>query len=85
MLLLKILGGLVALAIGIWLGLPGSDQPTADDIDKVLDQPGRRRRRVTRHKMPMDWFRSSKRAPDRLSRDRFRVVDPEERQQQEKP
>ena len=83
MLVLKIVGAVVALIVGIWLGLPGSEQPTADDIDKILDQPDRRRRRVTRHRMPMDWFRRSKRAPDRLTRERFRMVTPEPEKDEE--
>lgn len=77
MLLLKIMGGLVALAVGIWLGRPGRP-PSASEIDKVMDQPGRRRRRATRHFTPADWFKRQKRAPDRLSRHRFHLEAPEE-------
>jgi len=78
MLLLKIVGAILALGLGVWLGLPGRG-PSAAEIDKVLDQPVRRRRRVSRHFTPMDWFRREKRAPDRLSHGRFRVGPPDER------
>ena len=82
MLLLKVAGAVIALIIGVWLGLPGQDQPTAEDIDKILDQPGRKRRTVRRVRTPLDWFRRSKRSPDRLSRHHFRLTAPDQREGQ---
>ena len=69
----------MALAFGIWLGLPGRYEQSADDIEKAMDQPNRRARRVSRHFTPMDWFNRNKRAPDRLNRHRIRLARPDEK------
>ena len=77
MLVLKILGAVLALGLGLWLGRPGPRQ-SLEEIEAALAQPDRRRQQVQRHFTPMDWFRNRKRAPDRLSRTRFRVSRPGE-------
>ena len=56
MLVLKILGGLAALAVGIWLGLPGRYERRYDDIEQALDTPGGRTRKAKRHFTPLAWI-----------------------------
>lgn len=56
MLILKILGAVAALALGIWLGLPGRYERDLDEIDRALDEDGIGRARATRHFLVVDWF-----------------------------
>jgi hypothetical protein len=53
MLLLKILGGLVALGIGIWLGRPGHYDRGASDIDELIDRQARDASPPDRHFTPL--------------------------------
>jgi hypothetical protein len=72
--MLKILGGLLAVGVGVWLGLPGRYEQSAEELDQLMDKPGRTRK-VKRHFTPLAWFqrkappkkRPSARAPFRLS------------------
>lgn len=56
MLFLKILGGVAALALGIWLGLPGRYEQTPDDIDAIMATGTARRRRTKRYFTPLAWI-----------------------------
>jgi ribosomal protein L20 len=81
MLILKILGALAALGIGIWLGLPGRYRQTHHDIERSLDHPARRSRKVKRHFTPLAWFQrkaAARRAQPRARRG-FKVESPEDR------
>jgi len=80
---------LVGLALGIWLGMPGRYTQSSDEIDKIMDAGGGRRRRVKRVFTPIAWMKrnvSSKSTPSRgrrQSRGRgsgFRLDRPEERE-----
>jgi len=53
---LKIIGAIVALALGIWLGLPGRYSRDLDEIDEIMDQGGRRRRKVKRRFTAVAWM-----------------------------
>ncbi|MEQ9398623.1 MAG: hypothetical protein RJQ04_05595 [Longimicrobiales bacterium] len=55
MLALKILGALVALAVGIWLGLPGRYEQPMEDIERTMESGFGRTRKVKRHFTPMAW------------------------------
>ena len=80
---LKILGGVAALALGIWLGLPGRYQRDEDEIARLLGRPGGTRRRVKRSFTPLDWLRNDRRGSDRrrdASRRRFRTAAPDRRE-----
>lgn len=74
---LKVLGGIAALALGLWLGRPEPYRQSHEEIEKILDQPSRRHGRVKRHLTPLDWFKSNKRSPDRLRRHRFKLSSPD--------
>jgi hypothetical protein len=67
---LMILGALVALALGVWLGLPGRYTQSVEDIEKVMESGGARRRRTKRVFTPFAWMQ---RKPDtRGSSDRLK-------------
>lgn len=53
---LLILGCVLALALGIWLGLPGRYDQRVDDIERVMEQGGGRRRKVKRRMTPLAWI-----------------------------
>ena len=63
MLFLKILGAIAALALGIYLGLPGRFRQTPEEIEQSL---GVRRasRKAKRHFTPLDWIRPKDRGSD---------------------
>lgn len=75
--------GLLGLAIGIWLGMPGRDRPTVDDIERAMDSGGGRRRRTKRIFTPMAWLQ--RKADAKSSRTRtpgrrgFSIERPDER------
>lgn len=84
MLTLKILGAVIALGVGIWLGLPGRYDQSLEDLDRSLDEPARRSRKVKRHFTPMAWVqrRASARSARRAGAERrrgFRMEAPEDR------
>lgn len=56
--LLKILGGILALGCGIYLGLGRGYQPDAEEIDKALHEK-RRRNTVRRHFTFLDMFKKT--------------------------
>ena len=51
--------GLVGLLIGIWLGLPGSERQSVEDIERAMDQGGtdtNRKRLAKRPLNPLAWM-----------------------------
>jgi len=48
---------LIGLGYGIWLGLPGRDRPSVEDIEQAMDAGGgkARRRRTKRSINPLAW------------------------------
>lgn len=80
MLILKILGGVAAFLLGIWLGLPGRYDQSVREIERTMEQGGGERRRATRHFTPLDWFFRAQKASDRRRQRRhFRTAVPERR------
>lgn len=76
-LLLNILVGIAAVALGIWLGLPGKYEQSEEDIEKAMERGGARRNQVKRVPTPLDWLRKDKRGSDRrieAGRRRFRTA-----------
>ena len=56
MLALKILAALAAVAVGIWLGLPGRYDQSLDDIERNMIIGAGRSRKVKRHFTPLAWL-----------------------------
>jgi len=57
-LFLKILGGLLALGIGLYMGSAGRYRPDAEEIEKALSGGGRSKR-AKRHFTPLGWLRKT--------------------------
>lgn len=79
-LFLKILIGVAAVGLGIWLGLPGKYEQSQEDIERAMDQGGARRNTVKKVPTPLDWLRKDKRGSQRridAGRRRFRTAVPE--------
>ena len=82
-LVLKIGAALVALLIGIWMGLPGRYTQSIEEIEEVMDRGGGRRRTVRRRFTPIAWLQRQKSVRSsqgrRRSRSRFRLESPDDR------
>jgi hypothetical protein len=52
---LEIIGAILALAIGVWLGLPGRYSQSADDIEQMMTSGTPRRRKTKRAFTPLAW------------------------------
>ena len=55
-LFLYVVGGILALGLGIWLGLPGRYDQTPDEIGRIMDEGGRRRRKTKKVFTPLAWL-----------------------------
>lgn len=53
---LMALGALLALGLGVWLGMPGRYTQSVDDIEKVMDAGGARRRKAKKMFSPVAWM-----------------------------
>jgi len=53
---LYVVGGALALGLGIWLGLPGRYEQTAEDIEQIMASGGRRRRKTKTMFTPLAWL-----------------------------
>lgn len=84
---LLILTGVVGLGIGIWLGMPGRYRQSAEDIERIMESGGSRRRRARRIFTPLAWMQRKVSARSAPSRDRrsgrgrsgFKLESPEDR------
>lgn len=72
--LLKILGGLVALGLGLWLGKAGSYQRPQAEVDQALGRGGPRHY-TKRSFTPLDLLRKKTRASNRAGT--FQLKDPD--------
>jgi hypothetical protein len=66
-LFLKIVGGIVALALGVYWGLAGTYTSDPEEIDRALG-PGGRTRKVKRTFTPLGWLRGRVESPSRARR-----------------
>lgn len=83
MLILKILAGLAAVGLGIWLGLPGRYEARYDEIDRSLASPYGKSRRTKRHFTPLAWLQRnvkvSRGRPPKRTRGTFQLERPDDR------
>ena len=85
-----VITALVGLGFGVWLGMPGRYTQSIEDIEKVMDAGGGRRRKVKRVFTPIAWMQrnvSSKSTPSRSRRQArgqrrggFQLESPDERE-----
>lgn len=61
---------IVGLMIGMWMGMPGRYTQSADEIDKIMEAGGARRRRTKRIFTPMAWVQRHVSAKSSASRGR---------------
>jgi hypothetical protein len=66
-LFLKILGGVLALAVGVYLGSAGRYRSDPEEIEKALSEGGRTKK-VKRHFTPLGWLRQSQERSSRVRR-----------------
>jgi hypothetical protein len=80
-LVLKILGAIGALGLGVWLGLPGRYTQTPDEIDNIMASgTGRRRKRKPRF-TPLAWIQrraSARGVRERKQRRGFQLESPDD-------
>jgi hypothetical protein len=78
--ILKILGGLLALGLGVYWGWPGQYRPDPEELDQALG-PGGRTRKVKRSFTPLSWLRGMQERPShsrrRSASRRFSLVEPD--------
>ena len=67
MLFLKLLGGIAALALGVYWGASGRYDSDPDELDRSLG-PGGRSRKVKRAFTPLGWLRGRVESPSRARR-----------------
>ena len=81
-----VLLAIVGLGIGIWLGMPGRDRQSVEDIERAMDEgTGRRSRSRTKRKInPLAWLRRKADPPPSRSRGSsrggFRLESPDDRE-----
>lgn len=88
MLFLKILGGLVALGIGLYLGMAGQYRADPSELDRALGAGGRSRK-VKRSFTPLGWLRQKEERPSHVRRRggsgrHFSLVAPESREERDR-
>ena len=67
MFFLKVLGGVLALGLGVYLGLAGRYRPDFEELDEALG-PGGRTRKVKRVFTPLAWLRGMQERPSHARR-----------------
>jgi len=77
---LKILGAVLALALGVWLGLPGRYTQPIEEMEEVMDRGGVvRRKRVKRSISPVAWLQRQPKVRTRRKGRGFHLEGPEDR------
>lgn len=86
MLFLKVIGALLALGLGLYLGLAGQYKADPDELDRALG-PGGRSRRVRRSFTPLGWLRQRQERSSHLRRRgstrHFSLVSPESQEERD--
>jgi hypothetical protein len=78
LLTLKILGGVVAFAIGLWLGRPGHYRRSPGEIEALLDKADRQSPNIDRHLAPPSVRQGKGTAKLRSRGASFRLRSPDE-------
>ena len=72
MIALLVLGGVIALGVGIYLGLPGEYQVNRDELDKALSKTHSKHNKVQRRFTPLDYLFRNKRESSLRNKERGR-------------
>jgi len=80
-LILKIVGAVAALALGIWLGLPGRYDPDLEEMERTMESGVGRTKKVKQRFTPLAWMQRqlSARSGGSQRRRGFRLEPPEDR------
>jgi len=80
-LVVKIVGALVAVGLGVYWGLPGRYEVDLDELERTMESGVGRTRKVKRHFTPMAWLNRqlSSRGEGHRRRRGFSVERPEDR------
>ena len=83
---LKIVAAILALALGVWLGLPGRYDQTPDDIERGMEWGTGRAYKVKRHFTPLAWVQRQLKARGQRQRPRrsFQMESPDERDEEKR-
>jgi len=73
---LLVLGGVIALGVGIYLGLPGEYQVNRDELEDALSKTQSKHKRVKRRFTPLDYLfrKKSESSLRNKERGRFKTV-----------
>jgi hypothetical protein len=76
---LKIIIGIAAVGVGVWLGLPGRYEQTPEDLERDMEWQTGRSYRVKRQFTPLAWVQRKLSARGQRSRPRqaFHLESPE--------
>jgi hypothetical protein len=61
-LILKVLGAVAAVALGVWLGLPGRYEADLEEIERTMESGVGRTRKVKRRFTPFAWMQRNPKA-----------------------
>lgn len=80
-LILKILVAVAALALGVWLGLPGRYEVDLDEIERTMESGTGRTRKVKKRFTPLAWVQRqlSARGSRATRRRGFNLESPDDR------
>jgi len=80
-LVLKIVAAVAALALGVWLGLPGRYEPDLEEMERTMDSGTGRTRKVKRRFTPLAWVqrRLTARGGGSHRRRGFKLESPDDR------
>ena len=84
-LLFKILGGVVAFALGLWIGRPGHARQSHADVEELLEKAERNDPEIDRHFTPLPVLGGKGTSKLRSRRAGFRLRSPEEEAQHAVP
>jgi hypothetical protein len=78
-LLLTIVAAVVALAWGVWMGLPGRYSQSVEDLEKAIESGGGTRRTTRKIFTPLAWLTRNPTGESARRSRRFKLGSPKDR------